>query len=191
MRKDRSVRRFSLRFLLICVTALAVGLAAWTNASKQLRGIADDYERLETFIQAPHPEVAKSGVAANGHSCIAAIPRSGGNAMVTYEPLPQWLNWFASISGNDGFPQITEVQIVASGFNDEQLEMLGKVQTLKSIDFNLSQVTDQGLARFCEVSQVKRIVIGEINPGISESGRLMARKKTQGQDYTTKWPPSD
>jgi hypothetical protein len=120
---------------------------------------------------------------------MAGSARSGGFAMVTFEPVPRWLVSFARLTSHDTYPQVTEIQLVAPGFDDSQLRALAAIGTLKSIDFDQTQVTDAGLSEFCKNSNVEHIRVGNQNKNVSESGRRLAASITTEHDYIPKWPP--
>ena len=182
-------RRYKLRHLFIAVSVVAILLAFVTKATNTLNSIAEDHERLKSVVDAAHPTVARQAVLESGHSSIVGSPKSGGFAMVTFERLPGWLDTFANLIGHDAFPRITELQLIAPGFDDDQLNVLAEINTLRSIDFDRTKVTDAGLSEFCRKSNVKNIHVGNANEHITETGRDLAAKKTRKHRYTPKWPP--
>jgi hypothetical protein len=172
------------------VSVVAILLAFVTKAKNTLNSIAEDYEQLKSVVDVAHPTIAHRAVIECGHSCIAGSAKSGGFAMVTFERLPGWLYTFATLIGQDALPQITEVQLIAPGFDDDQLDALAEIKALRSIDFDRTKVTDAGLSKFCRKSSVKNIHVGNRNENITNTGRDVAAEKTQRQEYTRKWPPA-
>jgi hypothetical protein len=189
MKVTFSFRRYNLRFLFAAVSVAAIALAFVVKATSELNSIARDHQQLKSVINAAHPAMARQGVQDNGHSSIVASPKSGGFAMVTFEPVPRWLVPFAMLTSHDTYPQVTEIQLVAPGFDDSQLRALAAIGTLKSIDFDQTQVTDAGLSEFCKKSNVEHIQVGNQNKNVTESGRRLAARMTSEHDYTPKWPP--
>lgn len=185
-----SFRRYSLRFLFAAVSITAIVMAFVVRATNKLDGIASDHQRLQSVINAAHPTMVLQGIQDHGHSSIAGTPESGGFAMITYERVPRWLVPFAIVTSRDTYPQITEIQLVAPGFDDSQLKALAEIGTLKSIDFEQTQVTDAGLSDFCTKSNVEHIQVGSQNKNITESGRQLAARVTSDHHYVPKWPPT-
>lgn len=184
-----SWRRYTLRLLFAVVTIVGILSAFAAKATKTLRDIAIGHEQLNSVISSAHPTVAQQAVIENGHSSIAGNCKSGGFAMVTFECIPDWLSTIAKLLGRESVPQITEIQIVSGGFDDSQLDVLSNIGTLRSIQFDGTKITDSGLAEFCEKSNVKYIRIGQLNEGITSTGRELAAQKNAGEEYTPKWPP--
>ena len=184
-----SFRRYNLRHLFAAVTVAAIVLALVVKATNELNSIARDHQRLQSVINGAHPTMARQGIHDHGYSSIAGIPKSGGFAMVTYESVPRWLVPFAIVTSHDTYPQITEIQLVAPGFDDSQLKALAEIGTLRSIGFEQTQITDAGLSEFCKQSSVEHVQVGSQNKSVTESGRQLAARLTSDHDYVPKWPP--
>lgn len=185
MKTTSLLRRYSLRFLLTVVAVVAIALA---YAKNTLSRMVEDHERLKTVAQVASPSVVPL-LRTGDHSSIAGLAKSGGLAMVTFEPAPRWLNWFAMLIGHEPASQITELQFISSGFDDDQLMAVAEISTLKAIELQLTQVTDAGLVEFCRNSKVKNIRVGNRNEHITETGRDLAARITSKYGYSPKWPP--
>jgi hypothetical protein len=109
-----------------------------------------------------------------------------GVIVVTVEAVPRWQRWMASWMNQPARSKVTELQIEVPHFGDDQLLDLCKLRTLRHVELYGSEVTDAAIARFCDRSKVRSILLGSGNTLLTEKSYKLALALTSKHNYQMK-----
>jgi hypothetical protein len=151
-KRRKLLLRFSLRTLLIVMTAVCIFSGLWISKVIHQRTAVRRFYQL-TASRARTP----------GGDQLTTMGYSYGGKDAYYKPIiPKWQHPLRDALGEEAFGEITGVQLLSTAATDDDVRLIAQFPTMKRVSLSQTQVTDQGLRHLRKCKKLQMLTLDQL-----------------------------